>query len=67
MAEDKPQRSDETLLVHDERHSEGAVAPPIYQTSLFTFDSYAAMVDRMDQSLGRLLAALKKYLKGYAT
>ena len=46
MAEDKPQRSDETLLVHDERHSEGAVAPPIYQTSLFTFDSYAAMVDR---------------------
>ena len=39
-------RSIETLLVHDERHSKGAVAPPIYQTSLFTFDSYQAMVDR---------------------
>jgi len=46
MAEDKPRRSDDTLLVHDQRHDEGAVAPPIYQTSLFTFDSYAAMVDR---------------------
>ncbi|MDH3439368.1 MAG: PLP-dependent transferase [Gammaproteobacteria bacterium] len=46
MAEEHTQRSDETLLVHDERHSEGAVAPPIYQTSLFTFDSYQAMVDR---------------------
>lgn len=46
MADKDPQRSDDTLLVHDERHSEGAVAPPIYQTSLFTFDSYQAMVDR---------------------
>jgi cystathionine beta-lyase/cystathionine gamma-synthase len=46
MAGKDPQRSDDTLLVHDERHSEGAVAPPIYQTSLFTFDSYQAMVDR---------------------
>lgn len=46
MAEQDPQRSDDTLLVHDERHSAGAVAPPIYQTSLFTFDSYQAMVDR---------------------
>ncbi|MGI9262797.1 MAG: PLP-dependent transferase, partial [Woeseiaceae bacterium] len=46
MADKDPQRSDDTLLVHDERHAEGAVAPPIYQTSLFTFDSYQAMVDR---------------------
>jgi len=38
--------SDETILAHDERYSEGAVAPPIYQTSLFTFESYQAMVDR---------------------
>lgn len=40
------ERADATLLVHDERHAEGAVAPPIYQTSLFTFDSYEAMADR---------------------
>ncbi len=46
MAEQDPQWTDDTLLVHDERHSEGAVAPPIYQTSLFTFESYQAMVDR---------------------
>ena len=38
--------SDDTVLVHDESHSEGAVSPPIYQTSLFTFESYQAMVDR---------------------
>lgn len=46
MAEKDPQRTDDTLLVHDERHAEGAVAPPIFQTSLFTFESYQAMVDR---------------------
>ena len=46
MAEKDTQPSIDTLLVHDERHSKGAVAPPIYQTSLFTFDSYQAMVDR---------------------
>lgn len=46
MAGKDPHRSDNTLLVHDERHSEGAVAPPIYQTSLFTFDTYQALVDR---------------------
>jgi cystathionine beta-lyase/cystathionine gamma-synthase len=38
--------SESTELVHDERYSEGAVAPPIYQTSLFTFDDYQSMVDR---------------------
>lgn len=36
----------ETQLVHDDPYSEGAIAPPIYQTSLFTFDSYQSMVDR---------------------
>jgi len=46
MAEKDPQWSDDTLLVHDERHSKGAVAPPIYQTSLFTFASYQEMLDR---------------------
>jgi cystathionine beta-lyase/cystathionine gamma-synthase len=38
--------SDETDLVHDERYSEGAVSPPIYQTSLFAFEDYQSMVDR---------------------
>jgi cystathionine beta-lyase/cystathionine gamma-synthase len=46
MGEKDPRLSDDTVLVHDERHAEGAVAPPIYQTSLFTFDSYQALVDR---------------------
>lgn len=36
----------ETQLVHDDPYSEGAIAPPIYQTSLFTFDNYESMVDR---------------------
>ena len=34
-----------TLLAHDEPFPGGAVVPPIYQTSLFTFDSYAEMAD----------------------
>lgn len=55
MTDKKPQRSLDTVLVHDEGHAEGAVSPPIYQTSLFTFDSYQAMVDRFrgesDQAL----------------
>lgn len=34
-----------TLLAHDERFPEGAVVPPIYQTSLFTFANYAEMAD----------------------
>ncbi|MGI9203745.1 MAG: aminotransferase class I/II-fold pyridoxal phosphate-dependent enzyme [Woeseiaceae bacterium] len=36
----------ETQLVHDPSYAEGAIAPPIYQTSLFTFDTYQSMVDR---------------------
>jgi cystathionine beta-lyase/cystathionine gamma-synthase len=55
MTDKEPQRSVDTVLVHDEGHAEGAVSPPIYQTSLFTFDSYQAMVDRFrgdsDQAL----------------
>ncbi len=43
------------MLVHDERHAEGAIAPPIYQTSLFSFTSYQSMVERFrgdtDQSV----------------
>jgi cystathionine beta-lyase/cystathionine gamma-synthase len=46
MSKPDPQASDNTVLVHDERHSMGAVVPPIYQTSLFTFESYQALVDR---------------------
>jgi cystathionine beta-lyase/cystathionine gamma-synthase len=38
--------SDSTEIVHDERYPEGAVAPPIYQTSLFSFEDYQSMVDR---------------------
>jgi hypothetical protein len=34
-----------TLLAHDEPFPAAAVVPPIYQTSLFTFDSYAEMAD----------------------
>jgi cystathionine beta-lyase/cystathionine gamma-synthase len=29
-----------TILAHDRRFAEGAVVPPIFQTSLFTFESY---------------------------
>jgi len=46
MGEQDPHWSDNTVLVHDERHSEGAVAPPIYQTSIFTFEDYQSMADR---------------------
>ena len=37
----------ETLLAAAFGDAAGSVAPPIYQTSLFTFDSYAAFEDRM--------------------
>ena len=46
MGKRDPQLSDDTVLVRDERHSEGSIAPPIYQTSLFAFESYQSMVDR---------------------
>jgi len=34
-----------TLLAHDDPFPGGAVVPPIYQTSLFTFASYAEMAE----------------------
>lgn len=46
MATRKAPLSEDTQLVHDQRHAEGAVAPPVYQTSIFTFDSYQSMMDR---------------------
>ena len=46
MGEDDTRLSDDTVLVHDEAHSENAISPPIYQTSNFAFESYQAMVDR---------------------
>lgn len=46
MSNKQRARSDSTALVHDEDHAEGAVAPPIYQTSLFTFDSYESLAER---------------------
>jgi cystathionine beta-lyase/cystathionine gamma-synthase len=39
----------ETQLVHDERHAEGAIAPPIYQSSLFAFRDYQAMNRQSNQ------------------
>jgi cystathionine beta-lyase/cystathionine gamma-synthase len=46
MGKHDSRASDDTVLVHDERHSMGAVVPPIFQTSIFTFESHQAMVDR---------------------
>lgn len=36
----------QTLLTHDKRHENGAVSPPIYQSSLFTFSDYDSMIAR---------------------
>ena len=33
----------ETILAHDPVFAEHAVVPPLFQSSLFTFDSYEAM------------------------
>ena len=46
MKKNNKELSESTKLVHDERYAEGAVAPPIYQTSLFSFEDYQSMVDR---------------------
>ena len=46
MPEPDSPLSDETMLVHDERHSEGSISPPIYQSSNFSFATYQSMVDR---------------------
>ena len=45
MQNDKPE-SPQTLLTHDPRHENGAVTPPIYQSSLFTFSDYDSMIAR---------------------
>lgn len=36
----------QTLLAHDQRHENGAVSTPIYQSSLFTFSDYDSMIAR---------------------
>ena len=46
MNKNQDKLSIETRLAHDERHAEGAVAPPIYQSSLFTFATYESMLAR---------------------
>lgn len=46
MGENNKRMSDDTVLMHDGGHSENSIAPPVYQTSIFSFDSYQAMVDR---------------------
>lgn len=49
MYENSPEAwgvSDETSVAHDSPYSMGALSPPIYQTSLFTFPTVEAMVER---------------------
>ena len=46
MSDKDTAETSHTFLVHDEQHAEGAVSPPIYQTSLFTFNSYEEMEAR---------------------
>ena len=46
MSDKETAATSHTYLVHDEAHAEGAVSPPIYQTSLFTFKSYEEMEAR---------------------
>ena len=43
MIDDSDWSAAATILAHDPRFAEGAVVPPVYQTSLFTFASYAEM------------------------
>ncbi|MFS2224165.1 PLP-dependent transferase [Pantoea sp. B65] len=38
--------SESTRLVHDSRHHRGAISPPIYQSSLFSFTDYDSMIAR---------------------
>ena len=42
----KGAQSSDTLLSHDRSHAGDAIAPPIYQSSLFVFDTVEAMVER---------------------
>lgn len=41
-----PARADATIATQDETYPFDAIAPPIYQTSLFTFPDYATMLQR---------------------
>jgi cystathionine beta-lyase/cystathionine gamma-synthase len=43
MHDDRDWSEPATILAHDPRFAEGGVVPPVYQTSLFTFESYAQM------------------------
>ena len=48
--------SAETLLAHDsERNPNGAVVPPIYQNSLFTFENWEAIDEAFDNRLDRFI------------
>lgn len=49
--EDRDRQS--TIAAHDERHFADAVVPPIFQTSLFTFPSYAEMAATFSGKLAR--------------
>lgn len=51
MQQDKGQQlqdelSESTRLVHDGHHDHGAISPPIYQSSLFSFTDYDSMIAR---------------------
>lgn len=43
---EKNELSETTQLLHDEPYSKGAVSPPIYQSSLFSFNSYSEFMQR---------------------
>ncbi len=45
MQPEKP-FSEQTRLTHDQRHDKGAVSPPVYQSSLFSFSDYDSMIAR---------------------
>jgi cystathionine beta-lyase/cystathionine gamma-synthase len=53
MSETEDRRSPSTIAAHDERHFADAVVPPIFQTSLFTFPSYAEMEATFSGKLAR--------------
>ena len=42
----KAELSDASWLAHDDAYPMGAVSPPIYQSSLFVFENYQAMISR---------------------
>ncbi|MFE8148171.1 aminotransferase class I/II-fold pyridoxal phosphate-dependent enzyme [Brenneria goodwinii] len=51
MQHDKPENDTarvnlQTRLMHEPRHDKGAISPPIYQSSLFSFSDYDTMIER---------------------